>query len=308
MKKVIEKAKKILHRILFPGTAVVILSILAGTGLLIYTFVYAGEESPIAYISYVFSAYALVIVCANGLPLLQRFTRWFKGISLVSRYMNDISFKINVSLHLSLMINLAYVAMHGISGARNRSFWSGTLAVYYLCLTVMRFLLVRYAHKQDFGENKEAEWKWYRICGVVLMIMNLALAGVVVLVLKDNRGFHYSGFLIYVMAMYAFYVTVMGIVNVVRYRKYNSPVMTAAKIVNLAAALVSMLSLETAMLSQFGDDSQVFFRTAMIGISGGAAFAIVVGIGIYMIVHGGRQLDKMKYAPEQQERRENISR
>ncbi len=302
------KVKKILHRLLFPGMAVVLLSIPIGCGLLIYTFLYVREDSPIAYVSYVFSAYALVIVCANGLPLLQRFTRWFKGISLVSRYMNDISFKINVSLHLSLMINLAYVAMHGISGVRNRSFWSGTLAVYYLCLTVMRFLLVRYAHKQDFGENKEAEWKWYRICGVVLMIMNLALAGVVVLVLRDNRGFHYSGFLIYVMAMYAFYVTVMGIVNVVRYRKYNSPVMTAAKIVNLAAALVSMLLLETAMISQFGDDTQVFFRTAMIGTSGGAAFAIVVGIGIYMNVHGGRQLDKMKYAPEQQERRENVSR
>ena len=50
--------------------------------------------------------------------------------------------------------------------------------------------------------------------------------------------------MIYVMAMYAFYVTVMAVINMVRYRKYHSPVMSAAKAVNLAAALVSMLSLE----------------------------------------------------------------
>ena len=39
------------------------------------------------------------------------------------------------------------------------------------------------------------------------------------------------------------------------YRKYHSPVISAARKVSLAAALVSMLSLETAMLSQFDTES-----------------------------------------------------
>ena len=54
------------------------------------------------------------------------------------------------------------------------------------------------------------------------------------------------------MAMYAFYNIITAVMNVVKYRKYRSPVMSAAKVVSLAATLVSMLSLETAMLTQFG--------------------------------------------------------
>ena len=61
------------------------------------------------------------------------------------------------------------------------------------------------------------------------------------------------------------------------YRKYHSPVISAARKVSLAAALVSMLSLETAMLSQFDTEST--------GIC-----AIIVGMGIFMIIHSTRRL------------------
>ena len=40
--------KKLLHKLLFPGAPVVLLSIPVGFGLLAYTFLVAGEESPIA--------------------------------------------------------------------------------------------------------------------------------------------------------------------------------------------------------------------------------------------------------------------
>ena len=40
------------------------------------------------------------------------------------------------------------------------------------------------------------------------------------------------------MAMYAFYNIITPVMNVVKYRKYRSPVMSAAKVINLAAALV----------------------------------------------------------------------
>ena len=73
-----------------------------------------------------------------------------------------------------------------------------------------------------------------------------------------------------VVALYTFYTTIMAVVNLVRDRKSGSPVRAAARGVNLAAALVSMLSLETAMLTQFNDGSKgAFFRRAMIGSTGG---------------------------------------
>ena len=87
----------------------------------------------------------------------------------------------------------------------------------------MRVTLVRYSYRSGFGQNQAAEWRRYRLCGIVLTLMNMSLAGVVILVISQNRGFHYGGYLIYIMAMYAFYVTIMAVVNLVRYRKYRSP-------------------------------------------------------------------------------------
>ena len=67
--------KKIMHRLLFPGTAAVIISVPVSACLLAYTFLEAGEDSPVAYVSYVISAYSLTIVCANLLPMIRRGNR-----------------------------------------------------------------------------------------------------------------------------------------------------------------------------------------------------------------------------------------
>lgn len=56
------------------------------------------------------------------------------------------------------------------------------------------------------------------------------------------------------VALYTFYITTTAIIDIIKYRKYNSPVMSISKVIKLAAALVSMLFLETAMFAQFGAD------------------------------------------------------
>lgn len=290
-----ERFKKFLHRLLFPGTAIVLLSVPVAAVLLAYTFLAAEDDSPIAYASYAVSAYSLTIVCINLVPVIRKGSLWVHRNPYVSRYLEDVPFKLRVSLHLSLSINLLYAGVNALSGILYHSVWFGTLAAYYIFLAVMRYLLVRHAHKNGFGRNRTAELKRYRLCGAILMMMNIALAGVVVLVLHQNQGFHYNGFLIYVMALNTFYITIMAVINVVRYRKYQSPVMSAARAVNLGAALVSMLSLETAMLTQFGGGE--YFRRVMIAATGGAVCAAVVGMGIYMIVHSTLQLRKMEKSP-----------
>ena len=97
--------KKIMHRLLFPGTAAVIISVPVSACLLAYTFLEAGEDSPVAYVSYVISAYSLTIVCANLLPMIRRGDRMAGQNPYIRRYLEDIPFKMNVSLHFSLAIN-----------------------------------------------------------------------------------------------------------------------------------------------------------------------------------------------------------
>ncbi len=290
-----ERFKQILNKILFPHMALVFISVPVAGALLIYTFLYEEETSLIAYISYLISAYALIIVCAWLIKMpKQGFRDALHRNQYVHRYLTDIPFKMHASLYFSLGLNLLYAAMNLFFGAYYGSVWYGTLAVYYISMAVMRFLLLQHVNRNAIGKELILELHKYRLCGVFLMLMNIALLGVVILVVLDNEGFHYAGYLIYVVAMYAFYNVASAVRNLIKYHRYKSPVMSAAKAIQLAAALVSMLSLETAMLAQFGEESSPQFRQLMTGLTGGGVCLIVLVTAGVMIIRSTVRLKHLK--------------
>ena len=183
-------------------------------------------------------------------------------------------------MYQGVLINLLYVALKFGSGIYYNSIWFVSLAGYYFLLALMRFSLLHYVRSRK--RDKSSEWKRYRFCGIVLLVMNQALTAIVVIVVRQNKGFEYAGFLIYAMALYAFYAVITSVINVVKFRKYGSPIMSAAKAINLTAALVSMLSLETAMLAQFGGDD-ASFRQIMTSATGAGVCVIVLGMAFFMI-------------------------
>lgn len=291
-----KRAKRVLIQMLFPRMAVVILSVPVAAVLLIYTFMYEEDDSLIAYISYMLSTYSLIIVCARmtRIPKENIKAALHRNV-YIHRYLTDIPFKTHVSLYLSLALNLIFAALKMFYGVRYQSVWFGTLAVYYIMLAVMRFLLLRHINRNAIGKELISELQHYRLCGIILLLMNIALCGVVILVVKKNESFNYAGYLIYVVAMYAFYSVISATRDVVKYRKYNSPVMSASKSIKLVTALVSMLSLETAMLMQFdvGQNSPTFRKT-MTAATGGGVCAIVLVIAVYMIVRSAKQLKQLR--------------
>lgn len=289
-----ERQKKILRKLLFPGTAVAVLSVPLAAALLFYTFAVAGEKSPVSYISYLFSAWSLVIICAALVPAVRKVYSAAYRHKYTGRYLTDISFRARVSLCNSLVGNTLYAVMKFALGIYYADLWLITLAVYYLLLAVMRFSLLAHVNRETVGQNKLSEWRRYRLCGMLLLLMMLALSGIVILVLHQDRGFEYAGYLIYVMAAYAFYNIIMATVNIVKYRKLGSPLLSAAKAVSLTAALVSMLALETAMLSQFGTNDSPDFRNIMTGATGAGVCLVVIGMALYMVRRSMKELKILK--------------
>ena len=293
-----ERFKKFLLRLFFPRLWVTLLCVPVAAAGLIYVFGLGHESGAVAYAVYVFSAYALTIVCVRVVKTAGHakddVNHAIDRVPVVRRYFDDVSFNMQVSLYRNLALNVIYAVIKLSYGIHYRSVWFGTLAGYYFLLAVMRFLLIRYAARRELGADMAAEWKRYRLCGVLLLAINLALTGVVILVVSENQGFHYAGMLIYIMAIYAFYSMTAAIINVVKYRRYRSPVMSAAKVLHLAAALVSMLALETAMLEQFGADDSARFREVMTGITGGGVCVLVLAIAVYMICRATGEIRKYK--------------
>ncbi|MCM1113076.1 MAG: hypothetical protein NC399_07485 [Muribaculum sp.] len=288
----IQNMKKLLKTLFFLPPLPTLFIAVPAYGLVIYALTAENVDSVISYISYVASAYALVITITGMTSVVgffrknagkHPFVRKMLGIPLVDRYLKEDRFRAEAALYQGFLINLLYAAVKMFSGVRYHSVWFATLAVYYILLAVMRFSLLHHVRKP--GKDKVSEWKRYRLCGMILLFMNFALSGIVVLVVRQNSGFEYPGMLIYVMAMYAFYAVIMAIRNVIKFKKYGSPVLSAAKAINLTAALVSMLSLETAMLTQFGAADDANFRKIMTAYTGAAVCVIVLGMAVYMIIH-----------------------
>ncbi len=294
----LQNMKKLLKRIFFLPPVPTILISLPAYGLVIYALAGKNVDPVITYISYFLSAYALIIT-VTGIINVVRFVR--QGIKqhpfvkkvleipLVSRYLQEDTFRAEAVLYPGFIINFLYAGVKMFSGIRYRSVWFVTLSVYYILLAVMRFSLLHHVRKSD--KNKVSEWRRYRLCGIILLFMNFALAGIVILAVRQNSGFEYPGMLIYIMAMYAFYATVTAILNVIKFKKYGSPVLSAAKVINLTAAMVSMLSLETAMLTQFGAADDADFRRIMTASTGIGVSALVLGMAVYMIINATKKLE-----------------
>jgi len=292
--------KKILKKIFFlPPIPTLLISVPA---YLFVIYALAGENvNPVmAYAAYLLSAYALIIT-VTGIVRTVRLIRQgigerplvrkVLGVSSIDRYLKEDAFRAETALYQGFFINFLYAGVKLVSGICYRSVWFETLAVYYILLAAVRLSLLCHVRKEGrAGRDKISEWRKYRLCGIGLLFMNFALTGIIVLVVYQNKGFEYPGMLIYAMAMYAFYAMIMATRNVIKFRKYGSPVLSAAKVIDLTAALVSMLSLETAMLTQFGAAEDADFRRIMTASTGAGVCIIVLGMAAYMIIHAAQQI------------------
>ena len=283
--------KKLGKALLFPHIAIMIILIPVATVLLVGSMVFIGTESPIAIVSYVIAAYTLTVWCFK-IPYLINFFKTFKNENKYARrWQDDTRLRVNMSLYGSLTWNALYGILQLWLGFYHHTFWFYSLGAYYICLGVMRFFLARHTTRYAPGERMQTELKKYRACGIVFLVMNLALALIIFFMVYWNRTFEHHMITAIAMAAYTFTALTTAIINVIKYRKYNSPVFSASKAISLAAALVSMLTLESTMLTTFGDGTMTATTQKwMLGATGGVISILIVATAIYMIVVGTKKL------------------
>ena len=283
--------KKLGKALLFPHVAVMIVLLPVAAVLLAVSMVLIGTESVIAYISYVLAAYTLTVWCCK-IPYLIRFFKTVKNENRYARmWLEDTRLRVNISLFGSLAWNTLYGLFQMWLGIVHRTFWFGSLGVYYICLAVMRYFLVSHTRRYAPGERMRSELIKYRACGWIFLVMNLALSLIVFFMLYWDRTFAHHMITAIAMAAYTFTTFTVAIVSMVKYKRYNSPVFSAAKAISFAAACVSMLTLTSTMLTTFGDGTmEPLARKMILGSVGVAVILVVVGMAVGMIARGTRRL------------------
>lgn len=222
-------------------------------------------------------------------------------------------------------LNMIYAVFNGGVGIASHSAWYGTLSAYYLLLCAMRFLSVAYArqiysHRQrakqpcrrgylaaaawdntfvacsgevDFKKERKnnlegREWKVYRNCGIMLSVLSMILGGAVMMLVSGEGGKSYPGLMIYTAATYTFYKLTVSIINLVKARKEKSVLLITLRNIGYADSLVSLLSLQTALFTAFGQDSDDFVPM-MNALTGAAVCLMVLFLGISMVYNAKKE-------------------
>ncbi len=201
------------------------------------------------------------------------------------RITGDEHLRTEISLYPSITMNFLMALIQLASAITYNSLWFYSLAGYYFFLVLLRFLVLNCEVSTKEARDLIVEFKRYRLCGILLIPMNVFLAVIVTLIVIDDRGFSYGMVYTLGLALMTTIFTGAAITNVIVYRKYKSPVLSAAKAISLIAAFVSMLSLETALFAAFGNDEGETVRRVITSISGGLVLLTTLTMSVYMIKH-----------------------
>ena len=238
------------------------------------------ERGKVLLFPHPFFVLLLDVLCTAALFRKGRqYWRLWRRWPLFQRYREDLSFRMHCRLINSLLINLLYALLRLSVGVRFRSLWD--LGTYYLLLCVIRWILQCGVSLTSSPADVRRTYRRCHICGWLLLVLDLILSGMVFLMVFRDHTYDYPGMLIYLAALYTFYITISAGVHLIRDRRHQDPIVNAANILSLTAALVSMLALQTAMLTQFGDGS--LSPSQMNAISGAAVCFGVLGLALFLI-------------------------
>lgn len=275
------KYKDICLKLLYPNIFLFILFFIVGFGSVIGVFILDLSAHWISYISYVLSAYALTITVARSINLIKWINKKLRNNKYTNRLITDRDLKNNINLFSGTFFNMIYGIFKFITGFIYNSIWFGATGVYYLVLGMMKLSLTKHVIKKS--DNKK-QLTQYRNTGILMFLLNSAMVGMIILILRNGESVVYPGFIIFAQAAYTFYILIFAIINIIKYRKDHSPVVAASKSINFVAAVMSMFILQVAMINQFGVESDASFKSIINTLTGSVTSFVTIGIAIFMII------------------------
>lgn len=250
--------KEKIRKALFPhGFLIFILVNISIVGL-VMIFMNGMEEHPLAYVMYVFSFYTLVTVCVRIPGIIKWWKRKLHENKYTDMYLTDKDLRMRISMYRGLLIAFGFATFKIILGFVYDSSWFFAMAGYNVILSLMRFVLVYRSQKKGLSEHEERirGLQSYRVCGWLMMVLNIAVSVIMFMVIVQKQTIRYNMIVTIGLAAFTFYCFTKAIINMVKYRDRKNPVHAAVKRVDLAKAIVSIFTLQVAMLTAFNGQGE----------------------------------------------------
>lgn len=188
-----------------------------------------------------------------------------EGNRLTRKWIKDKYAKAMIHTLPETITSVLYAVYNGVLGVRYSSPWLGAMSAYYIILAVMRLGAIiqnqRITKIADKSLRMKIEDGIYRRNSMLFIGLAVVLGGVVVLLLKSIGGKTYGEYTIFIVALFSFYKVIKAFIHMAKDRKNHSPLITIILKVDYIDSFVSILMLQTALLTAFGNGQTDMIHT-----------------------------------------------
>lgn len=183
---------------------------------------------------------------------------------------------------ISMITALLFALFNGLIGIISDAPWNFYISIYYLLLIIVRMETLIFEKKAYKDNNNEIRKKAYIASFCILMVLNIALIGPIVLMIKNLRPGNIGMILSIAMAAYSFTSITIAIINAKKSIKHDNLLVKQNRIIDLISALVSILILQHTLIVVNGDYTQDLVIMSV--FTSAAIWAFIVFITIFSFV------------------------
>jgi hypothetical protein len=256
---------------------------------LVWIFINGLEMWWPAYILYGLSGYSLADFCIK-LPAAVRMGKaWLKEHPKVEGLLKNEDLHFRLELYFEQIINFGYGIFKIVSGVIVGSAWIGADGIYNFAQALIQ--LFQILRRKNPGTIVQ-QWKSYRLCGFLILLMHLTLTGIVFQMVNWNRAEESGEIMIIATAAFAFYKFVSAFIDLAKDRKHTHPVDSSVRMLELAQAIFAIFSLQAGLLHTFGTGES---WEHMLNLAVGCVVCLLtVAMGIYMIRRANREIKQLQ--------------
>lgn len=258
-------------------------------GGLVWVFVKGLELWWPSFFLYGFSAYSLTALCIRLPGAVRREKNWMENHPGTAGILKNEELKFSVGLYREQIVNFGYGIFKIVSGVIVGSAWIGADGIYNLAQALIQLFQIL---RRKAPGSLEDQWKSYRLCGVLILLMHLTLTGIVFQMVNWHRVEESGEIALIATAAFAFYKFISAFVDLARDRKHAHPIDSSVRMLSLSQATFAIFSLQAGLLHTFGTGER--WEHWMNLAVGCVVCLLTVAMGFYMIRRGNREIKTLQ--------------
>lgn len=288
-----EILKKIWFKISHIGIWLTIACILACVvlGFVIWTF---NVSVGLHIFTYIFMVFTVINILVPLPDHVYRAKEIIYKNSFATKYVYDYEYRSNVVMQIGFIGNTVYALFTLFLGLISKSAWFTSIGVFYAIFGFLKFaLLLKQNHIlkcENMRERKAISLRVWRFFGLSLFIITIPTTIMVIQMIYHNKNYYYGSIVTFGYFIYTAIYFIAAVVKVLQARMRKNPIFTAYSNMSFCGALMAVLALQTAMMTDFGVEDHM--RRIVNSITGGVVLVTFYFVSIVVIISTTRTLKK----------------